>query len=304
MAAGKSRGLREGEVCVDCAAARRLYEEAKLKITGLNKLLQADAFASGPLSRIRGVDEPDRGPKATCRMQRASVARFARTCQIRVEELLTEGTGLNPATDIECGTDGPTMQSLTPTPETALAGARPRAWIRVLQAEIASPLIFAAGDWGRLTVKFRLGNAGDAPASFVTTASTIIPFEADQSPLDTMEAICQQQPSQGQGFTLFPGEVRDWSNDVVMDPSAVNRVKQKWELANEKVNVLFAGCVSYTSAGSKRSHKTPYLYEVYQTLNAELVGIRLCRKRHQPGPAKPASRSSVASGTLLRTGEA
>jgi Caspase domain len=171
---------------------------------------------------------------------------------------------------------GDPLISLSPAmtaSEPLIASATQRAWIRIVQAEVASPLIFTADDWGRLAVKFRLGNAGNAPASFVTTASTIIPFEAERSPRDTLEAIFQQQPIEGQGFTLFPGEEREWSNGVVMDQSAVNRVKQKLKLTNQKVNVLFAGCVSYRSTGSRSIHKTPYLYEVYQTVNAELVGF-------------------------------
>jgi hypothetical protein len=120
-------------------------------------------------------------------------------------------------------------------------------------------------------VKLRLGNVGNAPAFFVTTTSSIIPFEAEPSPLAAMEAARDRQPVEGQGFTLFPGEERDWSNGVVMDQSAVRRVKETH--ADQTVYVLFAGCVSYRSPGSSAIHKTPYLYEVYQTVNAELAGF-------------------------------
>lgn len=130
-----------------------------------------------------------------------------------------------------------------------------RAWVRIVRAEVVSPLVFTENDWGRLAVKFRLGNAGSAPAFFVTTTSTIIPFEAERSPRDALETIFRQEPIEGQGFTLFPGEERDWSNGVVMDQNAVNRVKQKLKLSNQRVNMLFAECVFYRSAGSNRLGK-------------------------------------------------
>jgi hypothetical protein len=281
MAARKQQRRRQGEVWVDCAAARHLYEDAKDRIPTLYKLLEEAGFGSGPLSRIRGVSELVRGPKAATKMLRAGVETFARISEIPIEQLLVGGTGLHPPSGTESNAGGPTVQLPASSEEPPFANAARRAWIRIVRAEIASPLIFTAGDWGRLAVKLRLGNAGDAPASFVTTASTIIPFEAELSPRAAMGAMRDQQPSEGQGFTLFPGEERDWFNGVVMDPGAVRRVKET--LADQKVYVLFAGCVSYRSAGNRTIHKTPYLYEVYQTINAELVGFDFVESVIDPG---------------------
>ncbi len=64
----------------------------------------------------------------------------------------------------------------------------------------------------------------DAPASLVTTTSRIILFEPERSPRDTLDAICEEGPSEGLGFTLFPGDERAWSNNVAMKPRAVERV--------------------------------------------------------------------------------
>jgi hypothetical protein len=282
MTARRPQRLRQGEVWVDCAVARRLYEDAKDRIPTLYKLLDEVGFGSGPLSRLRGMNERVLGGKAATRMQRDSVATFARISEIPIEQLLVGGTGLHPPSDTESIAGGAaTVHPPASSKESPFATATRRAWVRIVRAEIASPLVFTAGDWGRLAVKLRLGNAGDAPASFVTTASTIIPFEAEPSPLAAMEAMRDQQPSEGQGFTLFPGEEREWSNGVVMDPGAVRRVKET--LADQKMYVLFAGCVSYQSAGSRTIHKTPYLYEVYQTVNAELVGFDFVESVIYPG---------------------
>lgn len=105
------RQRREGEVWVDCTAARRLYDEAKHRIPALNKLLSDDGFGSGPLSRIRGMDQPKQALKPATKMQRENVARFAKICGIPVARLLIDGTGEHWPAD----TEGPTVPFSIPT---------------------------------------------------------------------------------------------------------------------------------------------------------------------------------------------
>ena len=260
----KSQRLRDGERWVDCEAARRLYEDAKDRIPALYRLLDNEGFGSGALSRLRGTDKRGREPASVTKMQLSSLTLFSKISGIPIERLLVEGTGLSlPADRIATTQNTSVAASAEPPPANLVR----RPWVKVVRAEIASALVFAADDWGRVTVKLRLGNVGDAPASFVTTTPSIIPFEDEPSPLVAMEAARDQEPVPGQGFTLFPGEERDWSNGVVMDPAAVRRVMERQ--ANQTVYVLFAGCISYRSPGSEAFHKTPFLYEVYQTVNGE-----------------------------------
>lgn len=116
MAARRPRALADDEVWVDCAAARRLYDEAKQQIRGLNKTLNEKGFGSGPLSRIRGLEKPrgTRGgvPKATTKMKRGSVKLFADTCQIPIDQLLFDGTG-RPATVSEIDWSDDSLENLT-----------------------------------------------------------------------------------------------------------------------------------------------------------------------------------------------
>ena len=91
--------MREGEVWVDCRAAEDQYEKAKKRIKGLAKLLADAEFGPGPLGRIRGGKEK----KRFTRMQRGSVATFAKTIGIPTEKVLAAGTGEAPPDEEEKG---------------------------------------------------------------------------------------------------------------------------------------------------------------------------------------------------------
>jgi hypothetical protein len=95
----------------------------------------------------------------------------------------------------------------------------------------------------------------------------------ERPPREVLDAICDQEPGEGQGFTLFPGEEREWSNNVVMDRGAVKRAKKAPEAEPSEGKCAVRGVLDLSVERKRNDARTPYLYEVYQTLNGQLVGF-------------------------------